>query len=76
MGGRGGRTAIAALERDECVHGANFGDVVLGAVQPKVLYVALGGSSLLRGDARSVVRSELVRTDACVGSITELSGIA
>ena len=76
MGGRDGLTAIAALERDERVHGADFGDVVLRAMQPEVLYVALGGSSLLCGDARSVVRSELVRADTCVRSMAELSSAA
>ena len=55
---------LAVAHGDEHVHGADLGDVVLGAVQPEVLHVALGDSVLLRRNGGGVVGAELVCTNA------------
>ena len=58
-----GRTSVVAFECNKRVHGTNFGDVVLRAVQPQVLNVTLLGSSLLCGDASCVVCAQFVRAN-------------
>ena len=58
------------LEHDKRVHGADLSDIMLRAVQPEVLHVALGSSSFLRGHAGRVVRAKLVRTDTCHNDVS------
>lgn len=52
--------AVWLAEDNEEVHGADFGEMVLGTVEPQVLHVANLGGFLLRVHARGVVCSEFV----------------